>query len=446
MLKLQKMDVLVMIFQVLLALSILIILHEWGHFITARMFGIRVEKFYLFFDAWGKKLFSFKRGDTEYGVGWLPLGGYVKISGMIDESMDKDQMKQEPQDHEFRSKPAWQRLIVMLGGVTVNLILGVLILWFSSYYYGDKSMPISAVNNGYGIKALPLGKQVGFQDGDKILAINGKEFTKFSDVAKPDNLIADTLVYNIERNGEKIDLVMPEGFLDLMSTTGKDSGFLSYKSKFKILSVTKGTNADKAGLMAGDQIVEINGNKIEYYGDYMELKEPELKMTFAVLRDGNRVELTGELDEDGVFGYMPHQFEMVKVKYGFWEALPVGIDKGVKTIALQGKAFGKMFEGKINPRKSVMGPLQLGKVFGGEIIWERFWGLTALFSLVLAFMNLLPIPALDGGHALFLLVEMVIRRPLGDKFMQTVQVIGMVILFALMALIFGNDILRLMGI
>jgi regulator of sigma E protease len=440
------MDVLVMIFQVLLALSILIILHEWGHFITARMFGIRVEKFYLFFDAWGKKLFSFKKGDCEYGVGWLPLGGYVKISGMIDESMDKEQMKEEPKDYEFRSKPAWQRLIVMLGGVTVNVILGILIFWFITFFYGEKSMPMSAVNDGYGIKALTLGEQVGFQDGDKILAINGKEFTKFEDVVKPKNLIADKLVYNIERNGEHLDLTMPEGFINLISTVGKDSGFISYRSRFKIGEVSPKSNAMKAGLKKGDQIIEMNGKPINYYQDFVEMVDSNLEVSLVVLRDGAKVNLEGQLDENGIFGFMPDNFEMAVVKYGFWEALPVGVNRGVETIALQVEAFGKMFEGKIDARKNVMGPLQLGKVFGGNLDWYRFWNLTALFSLVLAIMNLLPIPALDGGHAMFLVVEMVRRKPLSDKFMQTVQVIGMFILFALMALIFGNDILRLMGI
>lgn len=442
------MEVAIMVFQVLLALSILIVLHEGGHYLAARMFGIKVEKFYLFFDAGGKKIFSFKKGDTEYGMGWLPLGGYVKIAGMIDESMDKDQLKEEPKEWEFRSKPAWQRLIVMLGGVIVNLILGVVIFWFMTAYYGEQTLPIENANK-MGIHALELGKEVGFKDGDKLIAVNGVALESFSDIASPDALLASEVVYKVERDGEEMNITMPPNFIDLYSEKGKNN-FLDFNKKFEVGVVTPGSNAEKSGLKAGDKIIAVNGNPVSYFYEFNTIMKPDFSFDYVVLREGKEMSLKGETGKDGLFGFqasfpgLEDEFKMVK--YGFWESLPLGYKKGVETIETQLKGFQKMFKGELNARKSLSGPIGLAKIFGGEIIWQKFWGLTALFSLVLAFMNLLPIPALDGGHAVFCIVEMITGKTLSDKWMQYVQMAGMIILLTLMVFIFGNDILKLMGI
>lgn len=443
------MEIVIMVFQVLLALSILIVLHEGGHYVAARMFGIKVEKFYLFFDAGGKKLFSFKKGETEYGMGWLPLGGYVKIAGMVDESMDKEQMKEEPKEWEFRSKPAWQRLIVMLGGIIVNLVLGVVIFWFMTAYYGEQSLPIENVHK-LGIHTEELGKNVGFEDGDKLLTLNGKPLESFADITRPEDILESNIVYGIERNGEEMNLTMPPRFMDSMSTTGAEKGFLQVNSTFLIGEVVKGSLAEKAGLQKGDRIIQVDGDKIDYYHQFSRKMKPDLSFDLVVLREGKEVALKGKTDEDGLFGFQPDMSEMLDyyqtVHYGFWESLPLGFERGVETLSTQIKAFGKLFKGELNARKSLSGPIGLAKIFGGQIVWERFWGLTALFSLVLAFMNLLPIPALDGGHAVFCIVEMITGKTLSDKWMQYVQMTGMIILLALMVFIFGNDILKLFGV
>ena len=438
-----------MIGQLILALGILIVLHEGGHYITARWFGIKVEKFYLFFDAWGKKLFSFKKGDTEYGVGWLPLGGYVKIAGMIDESMDKDQMKEEPKEWEFRSKPAWQRLIVMLGGIIVNLILGLIIFWFMTAYYGDKILPIKAFNE-VGVRPLEIGKKVGFKEGDKILKLNGVDLVNFSDAINIKEVLGGPVSYLIERDGKKMAINMPDDFARLITEMGKTNRFLTYNMKYKIGEVAEGSNAMKAGLKKGDRIIAINGEKAAYYQDFTEKMDSSIQFTFDVKRGEEILSLKGETDKYGKFGFQADASEMdsyfVSKKFGFWESLPLGYNKAVETLSLQVTAFKAMIDGKINARKSLMGPIQLATVFGGTWDWYNFWRLTGLFSLVLAFMNLLPIPGLDGGHAVFCTVEMITGKTLSDKWMMYVQTAGMIILLALMVFIFSNDILRLFGI
>ena len=437
-----------MVGQLILALAILIVLHEGGHYITARWFGIKVEKFYLFFDAWGKKLFSFKKGDTEYGVGWLPLGGYVKIAGMIDESMDKEQMNEEPKEWEFRTKPAWQRLIVMLGGVVVNLILGIVIFWFMTAYYGDSEMPIEKANE-LGINALSFGEEVGFKDNDKLVSLNGNKLINFGDIRNVSEILEDEVIYGIERDGVQMDLKMPSDFISQLGDKRKE--FLSYKYKFKVGTLsTDVLNAKEAGLVTGDKIIEINGEEILTYEDFSESLKPDLDLDLVVLRGTDSLNLKGKTDANGKLGFNVDISEtdefLVKKTYGFWESLPIGYSRGVQTISDQIKGFKAMIDGKINARKSLMGPIQLATVFGSEWNWHRFWQLTGLFSLVLAFMNLLPIPGLDGGHAVFCTVEMLTGKTLSDKWMMYVQTAGMVILLSLMVFIFGNDILRLLGI
>lgn len=441
------MGTLIMIGQLLLALAILVTLHELGHYLAARMFGIKVEKFYLFFDAWGIKLFSKKIGETEYGIGWLPLGGYVKIAGMIDESLDTDQLKKDPEPWEFRSKPAWQRLIVMLGGVFVNFVLGIIIFAGLLFFYGDKYLPNQAVNEAHGIVAMPLGAKVGFQDGDKIMKVNGQEVLRFDQAFEPEVFMQEGATYEVLRSdGSTAQIVLPEKFVDMFSTLGKDSGFIAIRYAFKIGEVQAGSAADECGLEEGDVILSVNGKSSLYFHEFEQAKQQSNELQMQVLREGDTLALSAALGADKILGFQPDFYAYTDryetLKYGFFESFPKGFERGVSTLKTQIAAFGKMFRGEIDPTKSLMGPIQMAKVFGAQWIWEKFWNLTGLISLILAFMNLLPIPALDGGHALFLVVEIIIRRPLSDKFMQAMQVVGMVILIALMIFVFGNDLFQ----
>jgi len=438
------MDVLTMVGQLILALAILITLHELGHFWAARFFGIRVEKFFLFFDAWGLKLFSFKKGDTEYGIGWLPLGGYVKIAGMIDESMDQEQLKTPAQPWEFRSKPAWQRLIVMLGGVTVNAILGITIMAFSLMYYGDEYLPNA--NAKYGIHAYPLGKKVGFMDGDKLLSINGKPIEKFNEAIDPKLFVTDGTTYLVDRNGEQVSIVLDKTFADLYSKAYRDSGFIDANIKFKLGEIRNGTPASKADLKKGDYILAVDDTTVLFYQQLKPSLKAEQKQVFTILRGNDTLRKTLEIGKELIVGFNTDFYEMDSLKkvqyFSFGQSFPEGAKRSKALIGTQMMAYGKMFKGEMDPRKSLAGPIQIGKMFGSTWEWERFWAFTAAISIVLAFFNLLPIPALDGGHVLFLIVEIIIRRPLPEKFMYVMQVIGMVILLSLMVFIFGNDIFQ----
>ena len=441
------MGTVIMIGQLILALAILVSLHEWGHYIAARSFGIRVEKFFIFFDAWGIKLFSKKVNDTEWGIGWLPLGGYVKIAGMIDESLDKEQLKTEPKEDEFRGKPAWQRLIVMLGGVTVNFILGIIIFSMMLFHYGDKYLPNSAVVDGNGIMVTEIGAKTDLQTGDKITKVNGSTVLKFRDLKDPAYLLEDQLSYEVLRNGETLVVGIADSIKkQLLESKGQP--LFEYRFSPYVGQVVKKSNADKAGLKVKDRITAVAGSEVEFFDELkpLLLEHKEQKVAMQIQRDGESLELNVLVDSNGTIGFRPtdamdYREDQDTVYYGFFASFPEGTKRGINTLAVQIKAFGQMFSGKINPAKSVMGPIQMTKLFGAVWDWERFWQITGLLSLILAFMNLLPIPALDGGHVLFLLVEMVIGRALPEKFMYVMQVIGMVILFALMAFIFGVDIL-----
>lgn len=433
------MNTLVMAGQMILALSILISLHELGHYLAARAFGIKVEKFYLFFDAGGVKLFSFKKGDTEYGIGWLPLGGYVKIAGMIDESMDTDQLKSDPQPWEFRSKPAWQRLIVMLAGVTVNIILGVVIFSGNLLFYGDQYLLNKDAK--YGITVSQYAEKLGFQDGDRITHVNGKEVVRFDEITNPTNIV-NQAVYRVERDGKSFDIALPDSSLKVI--TSKKTGFIGLRQTFTIGKITAGSNAEKAGLQAGDRILSINHWPSLYFHDFKEIlvyrenKEVQLQ----VERNSDTVILPAMVGKGGVLGFNPKMDDQgyLTEYYSLGTSFSKGTERAFASLLVNIQALGKVFSGDVDPTKSLMGPIALAEVFGSSWDWQNFWGLTGLLSMVLAFMNVLPIPALDGGHALFLLVEMVIGRPLGDKFMQVTQVIGMVILLSLMVFVFGNDI------
>jgi regulator of sigma E protease len=439
------MNGLVMAAQLITALAILVTLHELGHFLAARAFGIKVEKFYLFFDAWGFKFFKFKKGDTEYGIGWLPLGGYVKIAGMVDESMDKEAMKLPPQPWEFRSKPAWQRLIVMVSGVTMNVILGITIYTFILFHYDKSYLPNENVKDG--IYAYELGRLAGFQTGDKITAINGKSFERFNDAISTRVLFGATV--SVVRNGKPMDIKIPDDFYKTVTKSGRGhfiapDNFTSYK----IDSVAKNGGAFKAGLTTNDKIIAVNNDTIKTEGQLKDAIQMNTGKEIELLinRNNEMVKLKAEIDTLGALGvylnpeYRSGQTNYTQKDYTLFSAFRYGISDGIEALVSNVKGLGKIFSGKEKATDSMQGPIGIATIFGGVWIWRWFWTLTALLSMVLAFMNILPIPALDGGHVLFLLIEWITGKKFSDKFMERVQVVGMVILLSLMVFIFGNDI------
>lgn len=440
------MGTIIMIGQLLLALSILIILHEWGHYITARMFGIRVEKFYLFFDAWGKKIFSFKKGDTEYGIGWLPLGGYVKISGMIDESLDTDQLRQEPQQWEFRTKPAWQRFIVMVGGVTVNLILGLFISAMILWYFGDHLTPVSEAK--YGFSFNKEAENMGFKDGDQIIAANGKPILYIEKILTPEILTSNGNYFAVIREGTEKRIDIPDNLIDILSEKkSKQSLFMPYLKGFSIDSVANGSPAARAGLQKNDRIAAIGETDIIYFNDLKDALEQKQgkSTTIKIIRGADTLEKSISVSEDATIGFFPKYDETMKtvhIQYTLGESFPLGISRGWNNLTGQVSAFGKIFTGKVKATNALQGPIGIANAFGRQWDWFRFWNLTALLSLVLAFMNILPIPALDGGHVLLILVEKLRGRPLGEKAMERVQTVGMIMVLGLMIFAFGNDIWR----
>lgn len=474
------MDTLITASQFILALSIIITLHEFGHFWAARAFGIRIEKFYLFFDAWNFKLFSFKRGDTEYGMGWLPLGGYVKISGMIDESLDADQMKSEPQPWEFRSKPAWQRLIVMIGGVTVNLILGIVIMVILTFSQGEKYVPQSVVNQSGGIYAGPVARSVGFRVGDQILELNGQKvenldaqfgdpsfltmdkkeiLVRRTESSKPtirdtasQNSVVNTPLNSPRTRVYDTTLVMPSNFEELLGAKS-DMPFFAPRMMFKIGKVVGGSHAEKAGLEVGDAINSINGEQVYSFFEFKELLQKYAAETVSMEVIDSTLKaskLKAEIGEDATLGFQPafygFEFSEKVVKYGLGKSINIGVSRSFGLIGANAKALGNVATGKTDPTKSLAGPVGIAQMFGSTWNWLNFWTLTAMLSLVLALMNILPIPALDGGHAMFLLYEIIARRPVSDKVLYVGQIIGMVILLSLVAFTFWVDIARALGI
>ncbi|MNK06721.1 putative zinc metalloprotease [compost metagenome] len=436
---------LIMAAQLLLGLSFLVILHELGHFLAARAFGIKIEKFYLFFDAWGLKLFSIKVGDCEYGIGWLPLGGYVKIAGMIDESMDTEQMAQPVQPWEFRSKPAWQRLIVMLGGVVVNILVGIIIFWVMTFAYGETYIANRSAING--VNPGVVGKELGLQKGDRIIAVNGNKVIRFDELTSSEVLMGNSNL-TIVRGDKTIDIKVPDNILNKIA----DSGVEGFISRMPLLtttldSIVPGKSADKAGLKKGDRIVAVNSIPVKYDADVRELI-PKFKgktLTFEVNRGTEHLTYAVPVDTMGTIGINFNYKELKEetLKYSLLGALPVGIKQAWTTFSDNAKGIWKVLKGDIKANKAFSGPVEIArKVYGGEWIWTKFWLSTGFISIALAFMNLLPIPALDGGHVVFLIIEMIKGKPLGDKFMERSQLVGFVMLLSLMVFVLGNDIFK----
>jgi len=436
------MSIVIMVGQLLLGLSILVILHEFGHFIAARAFGIKVEKFYLFFDAWGVSLFKFNYKGVEYGVGWLPLGGYVKIAGMIDESMDTEQMAGPPQPWEFRSKPAWQRLIVMLGGITVNILLGILIFWVITLKYGETQTPND--NLKYGIAPGIVGKKIGLQAGDKIVAVNGKHIEYFDELISSKVLLGNS-VLTVERDNKEVLITVPGTILNDLSDYGI-AEFVKPRVKFSLDVISPNTGAQRAGLAKGDSILAINGQKTAFFDEVQTAlqnnKNKQVELT--IWHNNVTRQQPAQITKDGTLGFIPNPTLPAEttIHFGFFGSLPVGASKAWGTFTDQSKALSKIFTGQVKARKAISSPIGIAVMFGSHVDWLRFWNLVGLLSMVLALMNLLPIPALDGGHALFLLIEMIKGKPLSDKFLERAQIVGFVLLICLMVFAFGNDIVK----
>ncbi|ALM49079.1 zinc metalloprotease [Flavobacterium psychrophilum] len=437
------MDTLVQIAQLVLMLSILVILHEFGHYITAKMFKVRVEKFYLFMDA-GFALFKKKIGETEWGIGWLPIGGYVKLSGMIDESMDTDQMKSEPQPWEFRSKPAWQRLIIMLGGIIVNVVLAWFIFTMVYCTYGKKYVSTELIQKD-GLAFGEVGKKAGFQDGDKIVSVDGKFQARF------DRMILDVLLgddVKVERDGKIIDVKLTDqNKKDILDKEGKE--FIQPKAvkTVYVQEVTEGSNAEKAGLEAGDMITAVNDRKFEKFGDSNEIiqsyKNDSIRL--SVIRDNRPIIVKGLVSNEGTFGFRQLPTGLIVEKYNFFTAIPKAIEESYSLIVYNVKQFKLILRPSTGAYKHVKSVVGIANAMPTSWDWEFFWKFTALFSIGLAFMNILPIPGLDGGHAIFTIAEMITGRKLNDKAAGVVQTVGMVILLSLMVLTFGKDIYEIIA-
>lgn len=444
------METIVQIAQLLLALSILVGIHEAGHMLTAKMFGMKVEKFFIGFPP---TIFSFKKGETEYGLGAIPLGGFVKISGMIDESMDKEQMAKPPQPWEFRSKPAWQRLIVMLGGVFVNVVAGVIAMVILTFNTGDKYIPSEVVLKS-GIEVFEYGKQFGLKTGDVILNINGESYERFSDVTEASVFLESDAYYTVMRDGRQMRIDLPEGALDIIS---KDKEFwikfVRPRTPFLVgyqddEEYQANSNAKNAGIEMGDKIAYIQDVKIDYW-DQM---RPTLanyagqSVNVKIDREGELLDFTVPVNADTTIGIGQVNITEVVIRdYTFGEAVSRGTAEAFGMVIINARAMGKMFTGGISAR-SLSGPIGIVDMFPKTWDWNRFWYSTGFISMILAFMNLLPIPALDGGHVMFLLYEMISGKAPSDKFLEGAQKVGMIILLGLMVFVFGNDILKLFGI
>jgi regulator of sigma E protease len=431
------MGTLVMVGQLLLCLSIIVGLHELGHLLTAKLFGMRVEKYSIGFPP---KIWGFKWRETEYSLGAIPLGGFVKISGMIDESFDTKHLQSEPEEWEFRSKPAWQRLIVMLGGIIVNVVTGVMMFIGVIYLYGESYIPAKEVNK-YGIYAHPLAEEIGLKTGDKILKINGKEFVNFNEHRLA--LIESNSYYTIEREGKVFDVKLPNDLIEKISD--KKALFIELVFPFSVGKVANGSAAAAAGLQKGDKIVSINDKPIRYFHEFHLEKEKykSKEITLGVERNGKVIKIKATPDENAKLGFNPKsEMNVAYQHYSFGQSISLGATRAYESLVLNLMGFGKLFRGEVSAN-SVSGPIGIAEMFPTEWDWEFFWRFTGVLSVWLAFLNLLPIPALDGGHVMFLLYEMISGRKPSDKFLERSQLVGVAILLTLMVLVLGNDIRKL---
>ncbi len=437
------MEILIKVLQLLLSLSILVIFHEFGHFLAAKAFKTRVEKFYLFFNPWFS-IFKFNYRGTEYGMGWLPLGGYVKISGMIDESMDREQMKKPPQPWEFRAKPAWQRLIIMLGGVLVNILLAIGIYIVMLAHWGEQYIPTSEVK--YGITVDSLGYEMGLRPGDKIISIDDKKVEEFHKI--PAEIIIDEArSVQVERNGKLVNIEIPRGFLNKM-VNHRSPDFIGLRFPFYVGKFAKQSPAEAGGLRVGDRIIGIDGKSTPFFDEFRKAvgQYKDQKVNINIIRDGDTLSEPVHVSDKGLIGVYPEDltkfFNLKEKNYNLLQAIPAGTVKAYQGVTSYLKQLKLLFSPEVKAYESVGGFITIGSIFPSTWDWRQFWGLTAFLSIMLAILNVLPIPALDGGHVMFLLYEIIARRKPSDKFLEYAQIVGMVILFGLLIFANGNDIMR----
>jgi len=446
------MEILIKLSQFILSLSLIIVLHEFGHYIPAKLFKTRVEKFYLFFDI-KFSLFKKKIGETVYGIGWLPLGGYIKIAGMIDESMDKEQMAKEPQPWEFRSKPGWQRLIIMLGGVVVNFILAFIIYVGLAFNYGDTTIPLNSIDGGVLI-TNPIFIESGFLTGDKIISVDGKEIETYTELRIS---FIGAKTYKVDRNGEIIDINLPVDFLGKMSSIEDGTGF-ELRVPFIIQSVSEGSLNKNYDLQQGDIITSINDKEIKYFDQSISILEENKNKTIEVelLRENATLSKTLNVDSNGklgvALGYTTKDLvdlgymELSKNSYSFSQSLVVGSNTFISSMDFYLDQVKAIFSPNTGAYKGLGGFIAIGSIFPGTWDWQIFWRITAMISIMLGVLNLLPIPLLDGGHATFLIYEMVSGRKPSDKFVEYVSVFGLIVLLTLVIYANGNDIYKLFNI
>ena len=435
------MEFLIKATQLILSLSILVVLHELGHFVPARLFGTRVEKFFLFFDA-GFALWKKKIGDTVFGIGWIPFGGYVKISGMIDESMDKDQLSKPPEPWEFRSKPAWQRLIIMVGGVTVNLLLGMLIYIGILWVWGRDYLPLASTT--YGVEPSAVMVEEGFRPGDRILGVEGHDVRSVDELGKA-ILIGEARSVQVERDGRRETITL-SGDVDERILDRKEKVLFLPRVPFVIDSLVPGSGAAASTLRVGDRVIGVGGRETPYFADFQRtVRDLSGQWTFVdVERDGKRQSMLVEVSERGAIGAyntpLDEQFELAHQDYGFTAAIPAGIAYGWNTLSDYVSSLKLLFSPA--GASQIGGFGVIGSLFPSDWDWQRFWEMTAFLSIILAFMNILPIPALDGGHVMFLLYEMLTRRPPNQKVLEVAQMVGMVLLLSLILFANGNDVVK----
>ena len=437
------MEILIKVLQFFMSLSLLVAIHEFGHFIMARVFKIRVEKFYIFFDPWFS-LFKWKRGDTEYGVGWLPLGGYVKIAGMIDESMDLEQMQAPVQPYEFRAKPAWQRFMVMIAGVVMNILMAMMIYTGIRYVYGESYMANEDVKWGYVFNESA--ECMGFRDGDKFVSIDGEAIDDINEVRSKLLLTKEDRHVVVDRDGEQVAFTIPfEQLLEMRRNREYEDLYL-LRMPFFIDSLAS-PSAIESGLKVGDQVVALNGEKAIGAQEITELLQQHKSDTVAltVMRGGVANELNVPINAEGKIGVMfkGDLFQPRTRTFTFFEAIPAGVGLAFDTVAEYWQQLKLIFQPKTKMYEELGGFIAIGNIFPSEWDWLRFWTMTAFLSVILAVMNILPIPGLDGGHALFTLWEMITGRKPSDKFLEVMQYVGFAILFALLIYANGNDIYRL---
>lgn len=433
--------ILTMIGQFILGLSLIVAIHEAGHMLTALWFGMRVEKYYIGFPP---KVFSFEKNGTEFGLGAIPLGGFVKISGMIDESLDTANLSAVPEPWEFRAKPAWQRMIVMLGGIIFNVITGIIIFAGMFAINGEKVLTIKEAK--YGIVASEIAQSMGLQTGDRIVKINDKPIVRFYEVLGDEVVFGSQAYYNVLRDGQEIKVAIPKNLLERLSEQRFQKEFISPRSPFSVGRVQGGMPAAKAGLLTGDVILAVNDVQTPFFDQFQtELRKNANKIVLlTVKRAANELELKCNVTTDGRIG-----FEFVSglntetITYSWFEAVPRGVTFAAEIIGTNIKGLSKIFTGEVSASNSIQGPISMAQdLYGGIWDWGNFWRITGLISIVIAFMNLLPIPALDGGHVVFLLFEIITGRKPSERFLEIAQRVGMVLLLSLMAFAFFNDIIK----